>query len=116
MPEAKQNEHMLDLQTGSNIISNQMRPDKIGFKNQKQEDLMNRFIQNPPFFAKKHEAKILRPTQNANKAVDSVLRDARKRFEMELMRTKQREVEEEKELKALEEENNRFDMAIDLKR
>ena len=48
--------------------------------------------------------------------MDSVLRDARKRFEMELMRSKQREVEDEKELKALEEENNRFDMAIDLKR
>ena len=33
---------------------------------------------------------------------DSVLRDARKRFEMELMRSKQKEVEDEKELKALE--------------
>ena len=35
---------------------------------------------------------------------------------MELMRSKQREVEEEKELKALEEENNRFEMACDLKK
>ena len=33
---------------------------------------------------------------------DSVLRDARKRFEMDLMRSKQKEVEDEKELKALE--------------
>ena len=44
------------------------------------------------------------------------MRDALKRFEMDLMKTKQREVEDEKELKALEEENNRFDIAIDEKR
>ncbi len=47
---------------------------------------------------------------------DSILRDARKRFEMDLMRSKQREVEEEKELKQLEEENERFMMACDYKR
>ena len=33
---------------------------------------------------------------------DSVIRDARKRFEMDLMRSKQREVEDERELKNLE--------------
>ena len=98
------------------MLANQVRPDKVGFKSQKQEDLMNKFIQDTPFYAKKHQAKILRPNADDVKNVDSVLRDARKRFEMELMRSKQREVEDEKELKALEEENNRFDMAIDLKR
>ena len=77
---------------------------------------MNKFIQDTPFYAKKHQAKILRPNAGEVKNVDSVLRDARKRFEMELMRSKQRDVEDEKELKALEEENNRFDMAIDMKR
>lgn len=45
-----------------------------------------------------------------------MLRDARKRFEMDLMRSRQREVEDEKELKALEEENNRFQMACEVKR
>lgn len=35
---------------------------------------------------------------------------------MELMRSKQKEAEGEKELKALEEENNRFEMAADIRR
>jgi len=35
---------------------------------------------------------------------------------MELMRSKQREAEGEKELKALEEENTRFEMAADVRR
>ena len=39
---------------------------------------------------------------NDQSNADSVLKDARKRFEMELMRSKQKEVEDEKELKALE--------------
>lgn len=59
---------------------------------------------------------MLRPAETETKRVDVVMRDALKRFEMDLMKTKQREVEDEKELKALEEENNRFDIAIDEKR
>jgi len=59
---------------------------------------------------------VLRPAETETKRVDVVMRDALKRFEMDLMKTKQREVEDEKELKALEEENNRFDIAIDEKR
>ena len=35
---------------------------------------------------------------------------------MDLMRSKQKEVEDEKELKALEEENDRFEMACDVRR
>ena len=35
---------------------------------------------------------------------------------MDLMRSRQKEVEDEKELKALEEENSRFQMACDVKR
>ena len=46
---------------------------------------------------------------------ESVIKDARKRFEMDLMRSKQKEVEDEKELKALEDENYRFQMANDMK-
>ena len=45
-----------------------------------------------------------------------MIRDARKRFEMDLMRSRQKEVEDEKELKALEEENNRFAMAVGMKK
>lgn len=35
---------------------------------------------------------------------------------MDLMRSKQKEVEDEKELKVLEEENDRFEMACDMRR
>ena len=116
MTEARQNEHMLGLQTESQVLRNQMQPDKVAFKNEKQEALLNKFVQETPFYAKRHKATILRPAVQDSKNIESVVRDARKRFEMELLRTKQREVEDEKELKALEEENNRFDMAVDIKR
>jgi len=39
---------------------------------------------------------------NDAKNADSVLNDARKRFEMDLMRVKHKEVEDEKDLKNLE--------------
>ena len=51
---------------------------------------------------------LARPQPNDLSNADCVIRDARKRFEMDLMRSRQKEVEDEKELKALEEENNRF--------
>jgi hypothetical protein len=35
---------MLDLQTGSTKLKNQLREDKLDFKNPKQEALFNRFI------------------------------------------------------------------------
>ena len=108
LEEAKQNENMLDLQTKSLVLRNQARKDNVEFKNDKQEALYNRFIQETPFYAKKHKAVLARPQQTDLDNADSVLRDARKRFEMDLMRSRQREVEDEKELKALEEENNRF--------
>jgi len=79
-----------------------MKPDKVAFKNEKQEALLNKFIQETPFYAKRHKATVLRPAALNNKNSESVVRDARKRFEMDLMRTKQREVENEKELQALE--------------
>lgn len=59
---------------------------------------------------------LARPQPNDIKASESVLKDARKRFEMGLLRDKQREVEEEKELKALEDENSRFEMQCEVKR
>lgn len=90
------------------MLRNQTRIDKVEFKNEKHEALYNRFIQETPFYAKKHKAVLARPQQNDLNNADSVLRDARKRFEMDLMRSRQKEVEEEKELKGLEEENSRF--------
>lgn len=57
-----------------------------------------------------------RPAHYDAKNMDTVLKDARKRFEMDLMRSRQKEVEDEKELKALEEESERFKMACDVKR
>lgn len=116
LSEAKQNENMLDLQTKSIVLRNQAKKDNVEFKNDKQEALYNRFIQETPFYAKKHKAVLARPQPTDLDNADSVLRDARKRFEMDLMRSRQREVEDEKELKALEEENNRFQMACDVKR
>ena len=44
LSEAKSNDHMLNLQTGSNILRNQIKPDKIEFKSQQQEALYNKFI------------------------------------------------------------------------
>ena len=107
---------MLNLQTGSQVLRNQIKPDKIEFKSEKQEALYNKFIQETPFFAKKHKAVLYRPALNDVKNTDSVIKDARKRFEMDLMRAKQKEVEGEKELKALEDETYRFEMACDVKR
>ena len=93
---------MVTLQTKSLKLRNQIKPDKINFKNEKQEALYNKFIQDTPFFAKKHTAVLARPAPSDVKAQDSVLNDARKRFEMDLMRSRQKEVEADKELKALE--------------
>ena len=116
LTEAKQNDNMLNLQTRSLVLKNQTKKDNVEFKNEKHEALYNRFIQETPFYAKKHKAVLARPQPNDINNADSVIRDARKRFEMDLMRSRQKEVEDEKELKALEEENNRFQMACDLKR
>ena len=99
---------MLNLQTKSLVLKNQTKKDNVEFKNEKHEALYNRFIQETPFYAKKHKAVLARPQPNDLNNADSVIRDARKRFEMDLMRSRQKEVEDEKELKALEEENNRF--------
>lgn len=102
LSEAKQIDQMLDLQVNSSVLKNQARLDKVDFKNQKQEALYNKFIQETPFYAKKHKAVLYRPALNDTKNADSVLRDARKRFEMDLMRVKHKEVEDEKDLKNLE--------------
>ena len=102
LSEAKDNGRMLDLQTKSHVLKNQIRKNQLEFKNQKQEALYNKFIQDTPFWAKKHKAVLYRPAMNDMQNADSVLRDARKRFEMDLMRSKQREVEDERELKNLE--------------
>lgn len=59
---------------------------------------------------------LYRPALNDLKNTDCVIKDARKRFEMDLMRAKQKEREDEKELKALEGENQKFEMACDVKR
>ena len=107
---------MVSLQTGSVVLRNQQRNDKIDFKNEKQEALYNKFIQETPFYAKKHKAVLFRPQPSDFKNQDTVIKDARKRFEADLMRSKQRKVEDEKELKALEEENSRFEMQCDVKK
>ena len=46
LAEAKSNDHMVNLKTGSTVLRNQSqnKPDKIEFKNQKQEALYNKFI------------------------------------------------------------------------
>ena len=61
LAEAKQNDNMLNLQTKSLVLRNQVKKDKIDFKNDKQEALYNRFIQETPFYAKKHKAVLARP-------------------------------------------------------
>ena len=53
--------NMLNLQTKSLVLRNQVKKDKIDFKNDKQEALYNRFIQETPFYAKKHKAVLARP-------------------------------------------------------
>jgi len=107
---------MVHITTGSTVLKNQLKKDKVEFKNEKQEALFNSFIQEAPFYATKHKAVLARPAPYDAKNIDTVLNDARKRFEMDLMRSRQKEVEDEKELKALEEENERFRMATDIKR
>ena len=42
--EAKNNDNMLDMQTRSHVLRNQVRVDQVEFKNQKQEALYNQFI------------------------------------------------------------------------
>lgn len=116
LDEARQNEHMLNLQTGSVVLANQQKPDRVDFKNEKQEALYNKFIQETPFYAKKHKAVLYRPQPSDFTNQDTVIKDARKRFEADLMRSKQRKVEDEKELKALEQESNKFQMQCDIKR
>lgn len=57
-----------------------------------------------------------RPTPTDDFNCNSVLNDARKRFEMDLMRNRQREVEDERELQELEDENKRFEMATQIRK
>lgn len=79
---------MINMTTGSTVLKNQLKKDKVDFKNEKQEALFNSFIQETPFYAKKHQAVLARPAAYDAKNVNSVLKDARKRFEMDLMRSR----------------------------
>lgn len=45
---------MLNLQTESTVLKNQLKVDKVTFKNEKQEALYNKFIQEIPIWARKH--------------------------------------------------------------
>ena len=77
-----------------------------GYKNQKQEDFVNKLLAKTPFYATKHTNHLCKGLNW--EAQNSTLKDARKRFEMELLANKQKDMEDEKLLKDLESENVKF--------
>lgn len=80
-----------------------------GFKNQKQEDFVAKLLQKTPFYANKHTNHLCKGLNW--EAQNSVVLDARKRFEQGLLLNKQKDMEDEKMLKELEAENERFQTA-----
>ena len=63
-----------------------------GYKNQKQEDFVNKLLAKTPFYATKHTNHLCKGLNW--EAQNSTLKDARKRFEMELLANKQKDMEE----------------------
>lgn len=77
-----------------------------GYKNQKQEDFVNKLLAKTPFYANKHNNHLCKGLNW--EAQNTTIKEARKRFEMELLHNKQKDMEDEKLLKDLEQENERF--------
>ena len=80
-----------------------------GYKNQKQEDFVNKLLAKTPFYANKHNNHLCKGLNW--EAQNTTIKEARKRFEMELLHNKQKDMEDEKLLKDLELENERFQTA-----
>ena len=70
---------------------------------------MNKLLQKTPFFNVKHN-QVLCKGLNFD-AQNSAMQGARKRFEQKLLNDKQRDTEEEKLLKQLDDENQRYESA-----
>ena len=70
----------------------QKHANNVDFKNQKQQDLYMQFMKNPPFFAQKNVVKTFARAQVPDEQNDA-LKNARKRFEADLLEKKQRDLE-----------------------
>ena len=85
-----------------------------GFKNQKQEDFVNKLLAKTPFYANKHTNHLCKGLNW--QAQHSTMKDARKRFEQELLANKQKDMEDDKVLRELEAENERFQSAQEMRK
>ena len=85
-----------------------------GFKNQKQEDFVNKLLAKTPFYANKHNNHLCKGLNW--QAQHSTMKEARKRFEQELLLNKQKDLEDEKFLRELEVENERFQSAQEMRK
>lgn len=115
VPEIQNSQQLLEMQLISNKLKGSVSKNNVDFKSKKQADLYKKFMKSPPFFAKKDVVKTFARTQVPDQA-NYALKDARKRFEAELLRKRQIDIENDKEARDLERENERFELANQIRR